>query len=650
MKKNLLFLVLLFSSVAVFAQKTLFTENFEGAKLPAGWKIESKATDGGWRFGKIAAMKSSGLSFAGNTTNFACANDDKADQDHSNDLLISPKMNLAGANAVFFSAKFFYGKRTDQGIDEATYVLASNDAGQSWNEVGEVERSLNEAGDALVWTTQTFDLSAYKKDTAVWVAIKFTDNDGYLYGVGVDDVSVFEPAAVAATMKAVTPKRYGLKADGEEVKAIIANNGASPITSVELTYKVDGGNYTKTITGLNIAPFKKEEVAHPDKFKYPATGSYTFDVSMSKVNDVAIAGAGTFKKIIISKNEQRKVVYEEGTGTWCGWCPRGAVFMDSMAQELKKDFIGIAVHNGANDPMKVTIYDAGLTKVPGFSGFPGVVVDRAQVIDPAEMFDVYDAARAELNPFSLKQTVTYDSLTRTIKVTLKTKATASIKGSDYRFNVAVIEDGVKGLASGYAQVNYYSASQANADLIFGNTNWKDLPSPVPAKDMVYNHTARAILGTFAGKAGSIPADINEGEEYTTEFSYVHTAVMNPKKMKVVGMIIDAQGGGVIMNGEQSNVISASSVGVKDILDNNAVSVYPNPMNDQALIEVTTAENTDVSVRVLNMVGQVMTSRDFGKMSGTNYLPLLAAEYPNGVYTVQVKMGEKMAVKKITIQH
>lgn len=65
---------------------------------------------------------------------------------------------------------------------------------------------------------------------------------------------------------------------------------------------------------------------------------------------------------------------EEATGTWCTWCPRGAVFMAKMKEDYPDDFIGIAVHN--QDPMTLTSYNTGLTNLPGFSGFPSVVVRR----------------------------------------------------------------------------------------------------------------------------------------------------------------------------------------------------------------------------------------------------------------------------------
>ena len=47
-KKITLLSLFLFSLISLQAQ-IIFQEDFEGGALPAGWVIQSNATDGGWR-------------------------------------------------------------------------------------------------------------------------------------------------------------------------------------------------------------------------------------------------------------------------------------------------------------------------------------------------------------------------------------------------------------------------------------------------------------------------------------------------------------------------------------------------------------------------------------------------------------------------
>jgi thiol-disulfide isomerase/thioredoxin len=643
MKKNLLFVAFMLSVAFVNAQ-TILSENFEGGKLPAGWQNVSEAADGGWLFGKIATLKSTAMGYTGNTTSFATSNDDKGDQTKLADLLITPKLNLSGKKVVFMSFNAYFGGRTDAGIKEGAFVQSSKDAGKTWTDVAEITPTINDAKTAVIWKTQTVDISSFNKDTAVWFAIKFTDNGGYLYGLGVDDIKIYTPAEIDAAFKLDSYKKYALKSDAVEVKGTITNNGSSTITEVDMTYKVGTTTETKKIKGLNIAPLATAELAHPTAYSYKTTGLQSFDVSIDKINNVAVTNTSNFKTIVISKNVQRNVVFEEATGTWCPWCPRGAVYMDSMANVYPKEFIGIAVHNSIQskaDPMLVAVYDAGLTKTPGFPGFPSVVVDRTDVIDPSEMFDVYDAARAELNPFTLSHKITYDSLTRKATITVKGAAAMTTKG-DYRFNVVLSENGVKGTTSGYAQANNYAGGN-NGEM----GGYELLPNPVPAKNMVYNHVGRAILGTYEGVALSIPTDIEEGKEYTYDFTYTVPTAMKPANMHVVSMVLDAESG-QILTGVTDKLVT-KKVGTNDIFENNTVSVYPNPMSEEANIEISTASNVEVSVKVFNVMGQQVAARNYGKMSGKNILPFVSTSLPNGIYTIHVQMGDKLATKKVTIQ-
>ena len=66
----------------------------------------------------------------------------------------------------------------------------------------------------------------------------------------------------------------------------------------------------------------------------------------------------------------------------------------------------------------------------------------------------------------------------------------------------VVEDGVRGTGSGYNQVNAYSGG-ANGPM----GNYHNLPNPVPAAQMVYDHVARAILGNWVGTEASLPTSV-----------------------------------------------------------------------------------------------------------------------------------------------
>lgn len=645
MKKNLLFFLLLSTYSYVSAQTIIFQENFDattGTAAPKDWTITTKAKDGGWLTGTVAQLKSQFLPMGGNATRIIATNEDKCNCDKSEDILATPSINLKDKKTVFLALDVYFGGLTEKGVKEEAFLLSSTDKGVTWNEVSAIEPTVD--GENILWMRRIFDVSSLSGQSDVMFAIKFTDNNEYLYGMGVDNFVVYEPVATEGDFAISKYKKYALKSDAVVVKGKLTNYGSSNITEVEMEYTVGNTTETKTIKGLNIAPLKSEIIEHPTAYNYSATGPYAFNVNITKINgapDFDLKNnSGSFKTVAISKNEKRKVVYEEGTGTWCGWCPRGTVYMDSMAKAYPNDFIGIAVHNA--DPMTVTAYDAGLTKFPGFSGFPGVIVDRTSVIDPDELFEVFEDAQAELNPFKIRQAFTFDDATRKMTVTLKTKAAMTYAGN-YRFNVVITEDGVKGTTAKYAQTNYYANGQFG---VMGG--FESLPNPVPAAQMTYNHVARAILGGFAGTSGSIPASIVEDEEYTYTFNYTLPATIKENNIHVIGMVIDNETG-AIMNGVAQK-FSERIVGSNDIFVNNDVRVYPNPMNDVANIEINAENNENVSISVVNMMGQQVAAREYGKLNGEFVLPFVSSNFPNGVYTIHLKIGNKLASKQIVVQH
>ena len=69
----------------------------------------------------------------------------------------------------------------------------------------------------------------------------------------------------------------------------------------------------------------------------------------------------------------RRMVVEEGTGAWCGWCVKGIVGLRYMNATYPDQFIGIAVHNG--DMYTVNNYKTWLAKY--FDGYPNCLANRS---------------------------------------------------------------------------------------------------------------------------------------------------------------------------------------------------------------------------------------------------------------------------------
>ena len=76
----------------------------------------------------------------------------------------------------------------------------------------------------------------------------------------------------------------------------------------------------------------------------------------------------------------RVQVIEEGTGTWCGFCPRGIVTIERLHKELKNvPFVVIAVHRSQGYTIeKMAVEDY---RFLGFEGLPAGWVNRKKKVD-----------------------------------------------------------------------------------------------------------------------------------------------------------------------------------------------------------------------------------------------------------------------------
>jgi hypothetical protein len=83
---------------------------------------------------------------------------------------------------------------------------------------------------------------------------------------------------------------------------------------------------------------------------------------------------------------------------------------------------------------------------------------------------------------------------------------------------------------------------------------------------------------------------------------------------------------------------------------NIGSVFPNPAKDQLSIELNLMDNSPVSVKLYNMLGQEIVSHNYGMTpTGSNVLQLEVGTVPPGMYMCNVTAGAYSLTKNIVIQ-
>jgi hypothetical protein len=354
-------------------------------------------------------------------------------------------------------------------------------------------------------------------------------------------------------------------------------------------------------------------------------------------------------------------MFEEATGTWCGWCVRGIVYMDSLWRADSARVNIVSVHN--NDPManmnaSTSAYNSLVT---GFiSGFPSMVIDRRETSDPSDCFSVY---AAENNSFGfadmgIKTTIAGGNITSQVRI----KPATTLTG-DYRIELIVEEDAVTSGggalgSNGWAQHNYYAVGGAGHSTIMKTigADFNNLPTDITglAFPFVARTTLPANVNTTNGIAGSLPSTLNVNTfyDYTSPAIAVDPA-WNANKLRVIALLIDNNTTSATF-GQVLNSISSKGVfvGVSDVqagIEN--LNVYPNPASDVAHVRFSLKDASTVSFSVVDMLGRVVISNEAEQMnSGAQQINFSTESLASGVYNVVIntengKVSQRLSITK-----
>lgn len=240
---------------------------------------------------------------------------------------------------------------------------------------------------------------------------------------------------------------------------------------------------------------------------------------------------------------QKNVLLEEATGTWCQYCPSGIYYIDSLVT-MYDNVIAVAIHT--NDVMAVEDYfNAG-----NFTQAPEANIGRRYQNKSTDQWFNFVQQEMEVQP---KSSVTvenqFNETTRVLTSTITVTALQNIEGN-YRIGAILTEDAVTGPAPQYNQANQYS------NYYFPMGGFENLPNPVPANRMAFDHVARHLLGGYNGETG-MPTTLAAGQTYTHTFNYVLPEEYNHEYVRVVGVLIspdgsiDNAGKSAYLNGEQN---------------------------------------------------------------------------------------------------
>ena len=424
----------------------------------------------------------------------------------------------------------------------------------------------------------------------------------------------------------------------------VINLGSMPINSFDIDFIYNGNTITESVTGINLNTIASYQTNFSNIISL-LPGTNNCEAVIYNINGLGTDDNPTDDNLVsqtqaITPASGKLVIGEEATGTWCGWCPRGAVALNWMDHDFEGYWQGIAVHNG--DPMTNTDYDNGIGTA--ISGYPSGIVDRGADINPADFKEDF-LQRIVVQPKALL--VNGAEITgNTLKVNVNVSFQNSINGN-YKVACVIVEDSVTGVGPSYSQANAYSGGGAGPLVDVDGTDWANKPNPTPYTEMIYRHVARAIAPNFEGQMLSNTM-YNQGDQETLCFEFTLDSQWDTSKIHIVSMLIDDTDR--IDNGYSSTINEAvtegyiacvSSIEGNELNGPDIINVYPNPTKENIIISNIKEE---LELKIYDLQGKIVLIKKVNNLSKVNL-----SELSKGVYNLKFKGKKLEQSRKLVIE-
>ena len=224
---------------------------------------------------------------------------------------------------------------------------------------------------------------------------------------------------------------------------------------------------------------------------------------------------------VLSTKFNKRVLIEDYTGTWCGYCPRVAYGIE-LVKAQSTDAVSVAIHRGSTssssgsyDPYN---YSAGdLEDLINLEGYPTAMLNRTTLWNYPEPNNVSQVTGLASGDADIGLALTPSLNGNTITLDVQVKFGGQFTSTNAKLVVYVLEDGLI-----FDQTNYTS--------YYGGTS--------VISNFTHNDVLRASLTDLLGD--TIPSsEIVADNVYTKSFSVaVPSNVANASNMTVVAFVVD----------------------------------------------------------------------------------------------------------------
>ena len=198
---------------------------------------------------------------------------------------------------------------------------------------------------------------------------------------------------------------------------------------------------------------------------------------------------------LAAESYPRRMVMEEATATWCGWCPQGIVAIDGLKRDFPDNFLAIAIHGNGDKMAYVDEYGLQV------NSYPSAFLNRQSTsVSYSWLKRQIEKAGLTTDKMVRIDSVTYVEADETYKVYTTTRVANLLENAQLRLVYVVTEDSV----GPYKQTNNFAGESEEMG------GFENLPTKV---EMLYSDVARFIYPSCDGLEGSVPSTLEACKDY-----------------------------------------------------------------------------------------------------------------------------------------
>ncbi|WP_052158331.1 Omp28-related outer membrane protein [Lacinutrix jangbogonensis] len=264
------------------------------------------------------------------------------------------------------------------------------------------------------------------------------------------------------------------------------------------------------VTALVVYTAESGTLTNPAVFAsagtYNAIATYTLADNTTITSNTVVLNA-------VASTHTTKVMIEDYTGTWCGYCPRLATALENVVNQ-NANVIPVAVHDDSQMEFQ---YVNQMANTFGVTGFPTGKVNRTIEWNESTNQPISYLSTRQHMGLAINSSLSGNSITAEVKVHYDLKI-----GYANRIVVYLLENGLV-----YNQVNYYNGDTSS--------EWYQTGNPIVG--FVHDHVARTVFTDIFGDV--IPAaDANTGSTYTANYNLtVPSSVQNTANLELVAFVV-----------------------------------------------------------------------------------------------------------------